>query len=1038
MSKTKILVVEDEAIVAEDITKTLKDLGYAVPSVVASGNRVIEQVKADQPDLVLMDILLKGEMDGVQAADIIRQRFKIPVVYLTSHADTMTLDRAKDTDPFGYLLKPFGDRELQSTIEMALHKSEMEHRIEHLNAVLKALRTVDQFIVREKDKRKLLQGICHSLTESLSYHEVWTILVDDEKTPIDCIYSGMDHSVNDMDHFITCSKLPPCTQKALLDSQVVIVDDNSLCKDCSLHRKDHNLQTLVSRLESDNHIYGILFAEIPWGVHIDEEEVSLFSEISKDIGYALHNIAIETEREKAVKEISQRNRELATINTIATTATQFLDLHEVLQTSLKETVSILGAEGGVLYLYDEKKKFFTPFTRHGISNDIIKEVSGFTWGEGLSGYVAKTQEPILIEDLAKEKKNISPAAVKEGWHSFMSAPIISGTSVSAVITLLSHENDYFRKDHLNLILHICNQIGIAIHNVTLYKGIQQELKDRIRAEEELKREKAFSESIIETANALIVGIDTDGKIIFFNKAAEKITGYTKEEVLGKDWFTRFVPSYAKNIVYEYLKGEKETLPIHNENPIHTKSGQKRVITWNNTLLKDVHGDVSGIIGIGEDITEMRRTQRILRILNRASQSIQKISTKEEIITLLGKHMMEFGMDTIITQITEDEKSMNIVFSSDDESLSPILAELEYDRNPPEIPLADFKKIKELIKKKRGVYIEDVQEYIHSQIKKKDITKVLGMIEWKKMIVVPLFIRDRVWGLLFVGSSMLSNTDLSAFTAFAQQASTALENAQLYEKLRQAHAELSDLTENLELKVQERTEELMRANQLKSDFLASMSHEFRTPLNSIMSFAEILLMQLEGPINKQQEEDLELIKESGKELLTLVNNILDLSKIETGKLELHIEPVDPSDIVSAVASQLTLEAIENGLTMHTQICGALPLMMGDEIRLKQVLRNLISNALKFTKKGGIVVGASHDEDTVTFWVKDTGIGISEEDRALIFEKFRQAQGGNSREFGGTGLGLSLSKELVELHGGKIWLESEKGKGSTFYFTIPTKK
>jgi signal transduction histidine kinase len=124
-------------------------------------------------------------------------------------------------------------------------------------------------------------------------------------------------------------------------------------------------------------------------------------------------------------------------------------------------------------------------------------------------------------------------------------------------------------------------------------------------------------------------------------------------------------------------------------------------------------------------------------------------------------------------------------------------------------------------------------------------------------------------------------------------------------------------------------------------------------------------------------------------------------------------------------------------MHTEICGALPLVMGDEIRLKQILRNLIANALKFTKKGGIVVGTSHDEDFVTFWVKDTGIGISKEDRALIFDKFRQAQSGNSREFGGTGLGLSLSKELVELHGGKIWLESEKEKGSTFYFAIPTK-
>lgn len=1037
--KTKILVVEDEAIVAEDIAKTLKDLGYAVPSVVASSDKALEKVETDHPDLVLMDILLKGKKDGVQTADMIRHQYKIPVVYLTAHADTKTLNRAKTTDPFGYLLKPFGDKELQSTIEMALHKSHMERRIEHLNSVLKALRTVDQFIVREKDKRKLLQKICTSLTESLSYREVWTILLDDEHTPVECIHSGMDHVSLDIQRFVTQKILPPCAQQVLSEPGVVVIDDISQCDGCILKKKEKKLKTLVSRLESGNHMYGILIAAIPQSLQMNEEEVSLFSEIATDIGYALHNIAVETEREHAVKEISRRNRELATINTIATAVTQFLDLDEVLHTALRETMSLLEVDGGLLYIYDEQKALFNPFTYYGVSDDILKDVSGFTFGEGLSGCVAEKREPILIDDLGESKKNISPSAVREGWHSLLSAPIISGESVSAVITLISHEKAYFTQDHVNLILHICNQIGLAIYNITLYDAIQQELKDRIRAEEELKQEKEFSESIIETANALIIGVDTTGKIIFFNKAAERITGFTKEEVLGKDWFTQFVPSYAQDRAYKYLIGETQTLSIHGENAIQTKSGEKRVISWNNTLLKDIKGHASGIVGIGEDVTEIRRTQRILEHLNKASQSIQKITTQKEIITILGQQMIEFGLDIIIAKISDNGKTLKIVFSNDDESLSKIMEKMNYDVKKFQIPLGDFPEIIHLIDQQQGLFIDDVQGYLLEQLENPEgIHTVLDTINWRKMILVPLLLRDQVWGVLFVGSNVLSPTDLPAFTAFIQQASTALENAQLYEKLSQAYAELSDLTENLELKVHERTKELTRANQLKSDFLASMSHEFRTPLNSIMSFAEILLMQLEGPINEQQKEDLELIKDSGKELLTLVNNILDLSKIETGKLDLHMESVDPSDIVSAVASQLTLEAIEHGLTMHTQICGALPPITGDEIRIKQVLRNLIANALKFTERGGIVVGVSHDEEMVTFWVKDTGIGISPTDQAVIFEKFRQAHGGNSREYRGTGLGLSLSKELVELHGGKIWLESEEGKGSTFYFTIPIKK
>ena len=1034
---TKILVVEDEAIVAEDITKTLSDLGYVVTSVVTSGNQAIEKVKTDQPDLVLMDIILKGKLDGVQVADMIRKKFKIPVIYLTAHADVTTLERAKATEPFGYLLKPFEDRELQCTIEMALHKSQMEHRIEHLNSVLRALRNIDQLIVREKSMKKLLRGACESLVESLSYHTACTILVDSSGNPVEFIQAGMEIPPSSEHEVVERGHLPPCAQEALKTPDVVVIKDASLCKDCTLVKNTQNYRALTCRLDSDEKTYGVLLATLPRDLPTDEEEVSLFREVADDIGYALYKIALEGERERAVAEISRRNRELAAINAIAVAVNQLFDLHDILDTSLKEIVSILNVKGGMIFLYDTEKEMFHPFVHVGISQEILKDVSGFKIGKGLTGHVANINKPLIVKDLSKNKRNVSPVAVQEGWRSYMSAPITSGGKVSAVLTLLSRSKNYFKSNHVNLLLHICNQIGVAISNARLYEGIQQELKDRIRAEEELKREKDFSESIIEAANALIVGLDKAGNIIYFNKAAERVTGYTGDEVFQRDWFSHFVPSYARNEVFKYMNGQTQTLPIHNEDYIQTKSGEKRWILWNNTLLRDIDGNISGIIGIGDDMTETRRTQQMIEALNKISQSVQKISTQDEIISILGRELIKFGLDILITRINEEKKTLDIVFSSEPESLSEMLEMMGFDATNHQIPLSDFKEIIHVIGEKRGTYIHDIEEYLttHLKGKKHTVQDISDRLTWKKMIVVPLLIRNEVWGILFVGSSFLSQTDLPAFTAFTQQASAALENSQLYEKLRQAYAELSDLTQNLERKVQERTEELTRANQLKSDFLANMSHEFRTPLNSIMSFADILLMQLEGPINQQQTEDLELIKESGKDLLVLVNNILDLAKIETGKLELHMEPVDSEDIVSAVTSQLTLEAIENGLTMHTQISGPLPPVMGDEIRLKQVLRNLVANALKFTKKGGIIVGAYAEGDSVTFWVKDTGIGISSQNQAIIFDKFRQAQGGNSREFGGTGLGLSLAKELVELHGGRIWLESEEEKGSAFYFSIP---
>ncbi|MBU7028049.1 MAG: PAS domain S-box protein [Theionarchaea archaeon] len=247
-------------------------------------------------------------------------------------------------------------------------------------------------------------------------------------------------------------------------------------------------------------------------------------------------------------------------------------------------------------------------------------------------------------------------------------------------------------------------------------------------------------------------------------------------------------------------------------------------------------------------------------------------------------------------------------------------------------------------------------------------------------------------------------------------------------------EIKNYAKGLEKKVLERTEELMRANQLKSEFLASISHEFRTPLNSILSFAELLLLGIDGPVNAQQKEDLEMIRESGGDLLELVNNLLDLSKIEAGRIELRVEPVDPAEVIDAVTSQLLMKAAEKRLSLTTDIAQDVPPVTADESRLKQIVRNLLENALKFTEEGGVNVGAYYRNGEVVFWVKDTGCGIAEEDQKIIFDKFRQARKGTEKS-GGTGLGLSVARELVELHGGRIWVKSEPGKGSTFSFSIP---
>jgi signal transduction histidine kinase/CheY-like chemotaxis protein len=231
-------------------------------------------------------------------------------------------------------------------------------------------------------------------------------------------------------------------------------------------------------------------------------------------------------------------------------------------------------------------------------------------------------------------------------------------------------------------------------------------------------------------------------------------------------------------------------------------------------------------------------------------------------------------------------------------------------------------------------------------------------------------------------------------------------------------------------------ELEAASQHKSEFLANMSHELRTPLNAIIGFSEVLKMQMFGELNEKQDEYVEDILTSGKHLLSLINDILDLSKIEAGRMELEVESFVLAEALNNGVSMLRERAARRGLTLSLDVDPRIGAIEADERKVKQVIYNLLSNAVKFTPEGGrVTVTASRLPDEVRVAVADTGIGISETDQAKIFEEFRQGTRHSGADQEGTGLGLALARRLVEMHGGRIWLESEPGKGSTFTFALP---
>lgn len=397
------------------------------------------------------------------------------------------------------------------------------------------------------------------------------------------------------------------------------------------------------------------------------------------------------------------------------------------------------------------------------------------------------------------------------------------------------------------------------------QGIFWDITERKRAEIALKNSKDFAENLIQTANVMVIGLNAKGEITIMNNAAEHITGYSFNDLKGKNWFEILVPKAKYPNVWTELEGltKSERMPRVFENPILTRSGDERFISWQNGVLHE--GDkVSGTISFGIDIT---------------------------------------------------------------------------DRKQAELELEKYRKHLENMVEERTAELEIAKERAES------------------------------------------------------------------------------------------------ADQLKSAFLATMSHELRTPLNSIIGFTGMLLQELPGPLNDEQKKQLRMTQKSGRHLLSLINDILDLSKIEAGQLKLSTDKFKIADVVQNVIDLSRPFAQTKNLVLTSTVDPELVEVVSDQMRVQQIIINLVNNALKFTEIGSVTVTVFKKGRRFVIKVVDTGIGIEADQQKTLFKPFIQIDSGVARKHEGTGLGLSISKKLATMLGGTISVESEKEKGSTFTVELP---
>ena len=411
-----------------------------------------------------------------------------------------------------------------------------------------------------------------------------------------------------------------------------------------------------------------------------------------------------------------------------------------------------------------------------------------------------------------------------------------------------------------------------------------------------------------------------------------------------------------------------------------------------------------------EVAELARKVEQLEGLADVGAAISSTLVPDEMLATIVSHAVELS-DTDGGSLMEYDEATGLfrvrtVYGTSDDTIAALrAAEIHIDRT----------WVGKAARTRRVLQIPDLDE-----ARLDEHLAVLHASGWKSLVAIPLARPDRVVGVLVVRrkrTGSFSGETCDLLDTFASQSAVALTNARLYQQLELQSADLAE------------------ASRHKSEFLASMSHELRTPLNAVIGFSEVLLERMFGDLNERQEDYLKDIHAAGRHLLALLGDILDLSKIEAGRMELDLTTFPVDDVIGQALSLVRERAALHGIELTLDAEEGLGLVTADELRLKQVLLNLLSNAVKFTPDGGSVeVHARREAGDLVVTVTDTGIGIAPEDQARIFDSFQQGSRSASTTEG-TGLGLTLSKQIVELHGGTMWVRSTLGEGSTFGLRIP---
>jgi len=829
-------------------------------------------------------------------------------------------------------------------------------------------------------------------------------------------------------------KIPVGTRYALVDLQMrpllsqgetVISDNISQAEDLSDPMRHVLEQIQVESLVAvpiwqDRRVGGFIMITHPRAHPFPADIIRLYEDIGRLTSGALEN-------RRLFDEAAYRAAQLQTAAEVSQAATGQLDLNTLLTQSVNLVRDRFGFYHASIFLVDDYRRYAVVQASTGkIGRKMLQMQHKLAvGGKSIVGTAVDTGKPRIALDVGQDAVHFDNPLLPD-TRSEMALPLIARGQVIGALDVQSTKANAFSESDIAILQSMAGQLANAIEAARAYQKTQTALTEVSELQERYSRTEW-----------------TD-----FIKTQQKTAGYR----LTPDGFLPIhhhdeLPPPAQQVIRQALTEKQQVTRPGNDTDQTTEpnlTGAKPISLATplalqeqvplGTLDFETHDehlqdeDIPKIIeAVARQAAQAMQTARLFeqtQVAQSEAESLFRLS--RALVTAQNRaQMFETTLKEFLGVL--DLPQGGVLLFEPGRRFGKLHA-LYRDGKPTDtnlrIPIEDNPSYQKLIETRQPVVIEDfATDPLVATVRDIDLGHQIA-----SLLLAPIVIDDEVVG--SIGADAVKNIrrfssrDVNLAMTMADQLSIALQNRRLLEETRTRAREL-----------QETARQLQEMDRLKTQFLANMSHELRTPLNSIIGFSRVILKGIDGPLTELQKSDLTSIYNSGQHLLSLINNILDISKIEAGKMELNFEEMEIGPIIKSVMSTATALVKDKPITLQQEMPDTLPAVWADPTRIRQIVLNLVSNACKFTEKGEITLETNVTDEDLVIRVTDTGIGIEPEKLESIFEEFTQVDASTTRKAGGTGLGLPISRYFVEMHGGQIWVDSSPGQGSTFSITIP---